>query len=303
MSIRFKPAQVSNAVTPSTNLWKYITGTAGDIELNDPAGVTGINAENPANTKLALFLSTLLGNAASASIYRDGNKLGYTGVVQDVLKYNAGSVMQDIVTGEYAESVVTNSFDVVEGVYAAVADEVTREVNSFGFTLNVTDTVLNDAVEETRLNNLEEILLIVGGTTVGRFYMDATDNRLEKLTANGAMYITQVEDGAGAGKDYMEMLLQSDSLDNAVSNGVVEDYALSQYADDPAGANNRMQIKTRIDRAAVEFNDAPQFAVLNDGKLLTNQFVAVVPVGAPNGHIEVRDMAGTIVAKIPTVAP
>lgn len=43
---------------PGSNLWKFITGTAGDIELNSGDNVTGINAPNPADGNLRLVLNS-----------------------------------------------------------------------------------------------------------------------------------------------------------------------------------------------------------------------------------------------------
>lgn len=92
--------------------WKFISGVAGDIELKTANGITGINALNPQNVKISLFLSSLFGRVLGGNLWQDGDKVGFSGVSEQGGVYGAQIVGFDTSTGETTVWEVNDSLEI-----------------------------------------------------------------------------------------------------------------------------------------------------------------------------------------------
>lgn len=82
MSLVFTPPPVTNGGINGQELWKLLTGAAGDIELNQPAGAQGINAVNPGESTQGLYMGNNFSTfKASAFTYTSGNARHVAGVI------------------------------------------------------------------------------------------------------------------------------------------------------------------------------------------------------------------------------
>lgn len=285
-------AGTSNTAGGGESLWKFVSGGGGLIDLKTAAGVTGIAATLPADTKMGLVLQDAGFMKQAIHAYFDaGVEVWYSGILKLGAQIAAVTAYTNLMTQAQREwsagkNEISGHAALADKLYLLVIDELSL-VETLG------DTGTGNGAYRDMSETEQELNVQVALNVVSRLLLNVTNNRLEKFTANGAMFITQVENGGGGGAaDLIEMLLQDNGTGDNVSVSAYKDYAFLQYTDSPLGANDRMQVKARIDKMSVDFNDAIQFAVKKDGKIQTNQLTAVVPVIVPDTTLTLYDLAG-----------
>ena len=287
-------------VPAGANLWKYQSGSSGDIDLNTAASVTGINAPAPGGSTYNLWLRQLAGFFFSAFMYISGGVRGMVGFTSQggsraVVGYdNQGTGERNIIgiTSAYA------------GYWEAIDNLVraTLTVDKTQFKSNVQSNSAQNYTQSTQLTQSYLFQLRTSNAIVYQYIVDTTNTILERITPNGNMVVGLKRDGAGAGLDLQTMALYQGTPQNEVSVNNFKDYAYLQFATDKNGANNRMQVKARATLATIEYNDVQLFAVLNDGKLQTNQVETSTGGDATiTDRIPIYNTAGVLQGYIPVM--
>lgn len=296
----FKYTAPATVVPAGANLWKYQSGSAGDIDLNTAASVTGINATLPASTVFSIWMRQVGLFFYNAWMYVSGNVQGIVGfTTQGGVRAFFGFNNQP--TQERNSIAITSTYG---GTWEA-RNSTTRQITTVDRTQFDTKVESNGAQNYTQSTQLTQSYLWQLRTLtvlVYQYAVDTVNTIFERITPNGNMVIALKKDGAGAGLDLATMALYQGAPQNEISVNNYKDYAYLQFATDKNGANNRMQVKARATLAAVEYNDVQQFAVLFDGKLQTNQVSALSGVDTTiTGRIAIYDTTGALQGYLPVM--
>jgi hypothetical protein len=199
MSLRYTPPPGgSGGVTPADNLWKYVGGSSPDnIELNQPAGVTGIFAPNPADAKMFLALFSYFGLPVSAFAFQNGAQGGLVGIDNVGGAYRLQLAMQDFITGENTYIYVDDTYQLNEGSNDGV-DFHFRTTTKLSADENVGNIVSGDNVsthlsktsQATRVQVAGFDVLVYGGDKDGWIVTDGTNQRF-RIKPNGNIQTDQ----------------------------------------------------------------------------------------------------------------
>lgn len=287
-------------VPAGANLWKYQSGSSGDIDLNAAASVTGINAQLPANTAFTMWMRQVGAFFFSAWTYLSGTLQGIVGLssiggiraIVGFIEQSSGHRNVLNIVSNFTSSWEASD-NTVRGImtFDKSQSDIKVEVNGIG-----TFTERKQLVQSIREDIKTTNVLIAFSTS------DTTETVIQRNTTNGNMIMALRQDGAGAGADLATLVLYHGSPQDEISFVCFKDYALVQYATDKNGVNKRMQVKARATLATIEYNDVQLFAVLNDGKLQTNQVETSTGVDATiTDRIPVYNTAGVLQGYIPVM--
>lgn len=185
----------------SAELWKFISGSSGDIDLKTASGVTGINAVNPQDGKLFLSNTKFGTDPVTGAAYINGDVIGGAGITQfgGVGLYRALLFFANLVSGDVANRTATDNFQIQDncndGVkYSNVSQDkvsITKEVGDLT-TLNrvQTNQSENSYVVRIQIANLD--VLNFGADANGFIITDGTNQRF-RITPLGNIQTDQAQ--------------------------------------------------------------------------------------------------------------
>ena len=199
----------NSRATSGSNIWQYISGTSGDVELNN-ATVDGINAPMPVDTRFNLWLNNnnLTGGPAGAFTILDGTRVVFNGVLDD-----SGTTLPKLVVFESATNTsgdisVTNLI-VKIGVGKDTIAHTDLAIEKDSFSLNSKEVVSNNeaviyascgdgivnpsVIHTVKIGGVQ--LLQVTTSEAGFWVIDGVGNSLFQVSPTGKISTNQVVAG------------------------------------------------------------------------------------------------------------